>query len=35
MDTLTLGGVIVGVIVGLLFAGFLFFVDDAFEKIID
>ena len=35
MDTLTLGGAIVGVIVGLLFAGFLFFVDDAFEKLID
>jgi hypothetical protein len=35
MDTLSLGGVIVGVIVGLLFAGFLFFVDDAFEKLID
>ena len=35
MDTLTIGGVIVGIIVGLLFAGFLFFVDDAFEKLID
>ena len=35
MDTLTIGGVIVGVIVGLLFAGFLFFIDDAFEKLID
>ncbi len=35
MDTLTIGGVIIGIIVGLLFAGFLFFVDDAFEKLID